>query len=70
MLHLNKNSNTFNVHSGMHVTINIEPSNHFTKFVKNVKILEFHDHIRIKISTNMHRIGSLIREIAVKMSEM
>ena len=41
------------------------------KFVKNVKIVEFHDHIWnkhkkcIQISTNMPGIGSLIREIAV-----
>ena len=47
-----------------------------TKFVKNVEIMEFHDHIRnhdekcIQISTNMPGIGSLFREIAVDISEM
>ena len=47
-----------------------------TKFVKNVRIMEFHDHIwnhnekRIKISTNMPGIGSLIRKIAITISEM
>ena len=46
------------------------------KFVKNVRIVEFHDHIwnhnekRIQISTNMPGIGSIIREIAVKILEM
>ena len=45
-------------------------------YVKNVKIVEFHDHIwnrhekYIKISTNMPGIGALFSEIAVKMSEM
>ena len=48
------------------------------KFLKNVNIVEFHDHIWnrnekcIQISTNMPGIGSLIREIAFtiyKMSE-
>ena len=45
------------------------------KFGKNVKILEFRDHIwnhhekYIEISTNMPGIGSVNREIAVKMSE-
>ena len=40
------------------------------------KMLEFHDHIWnqhekcIQISTNMPGIGSLIREIAVKISDM
>ena len=44
--------------------------------LKNVNILEFHDHICnhnekwIQISTNMPGIGSLIREIFVKISEM
>ena len=48
----------------------------WTKFVKNVNIVEFHEHIwihnekRIQISTNMLGIGSQIREIAVKISEM
>ena len=43
-----------------------------TNFVKNVKIVGFHDHIWnhhekcIQISTNMPGIGSLIREIDVK----
>ena len=47
-----------------------------TKFVKNVKMMEFHDHIWnhheecIQISTNMPGIGSLIREIDVYKSEM
>ena len=47
-----------------------------TKCIKNVKIAEFHDHIWnhnekcIQISTNMPGIGQIIREIAVKMSEM
>ena len=47
-----------------------------TKFVKNIEIVEFHDHIWnhnekwIQISTNMPCIGSLIREIAVEISEM
>ena len=45
-------------------------------FVRKVKIVEFHDHIWnhnekcIQISTNMPGIGSLIREIAVEISEM
>ena len=43
---------------------------------KNVEIVEFHDHIWnnnekcIQKSTNMPGIGSVNREIAVKMSEM
>ena len=47
-----------------------------TTFVKNVEIVEFHDHIWnhnekcIQISTNMPAIGSLIREIAVTISEI
>ena len=47
-----------------------------TKCVKNVEIVEFHDHIwnhhekYIEISTNMPAIGSLIRQIAVKISEI
>ena len=47
-----------------------------TKFVKNVKIVKFHDHIWnhnekcMQISINMASIGSLIREIAVTISEM
>ena len=47
-----------------------------TKYVKNVNILEFNNHIWnhnvkcIRISTNMPGIGSLIREIAIKISEM
>ena len=47
-----------------------------TSFVKNVNNLEFHDHIWnrnercIQISTNMPSIGSLIREIAIEISEM
>ena len=50
--------------------------NNLTNFVKNVKIVEFFDHIwnhhdkYIEISTNMPSIGSLICEIANKMSEM
>ena len=46
--------------------------NKLTNLVKNVNILEFHDHIwnnhekYIEISTNMPVIGSQIREIAVK----
>ena len=46
------------------------------KFVKNVEIVEFHDHIWnhnekcIEISTNMPGIGSLIRELTVEISEM
>ena len=42
------------------------------KIVKNVEIVEFHDHIWnhdekcIQISTNMPGIGSLFREIAVE----
>ena len=48
----------------------------FNKMYTNVKIVEFHDYIWnnndkfIQISTNMPGIGSLIREIAVKISEM
>ena len=44
--------------------------------VKNVKIVEFHDHIWnhrekcIQISTNMPGIGSVNREIVVEISEM
>ena len=44
--------------------------------IKNVEIVEFHDHIwnrhekRSQISTNTPGIGSLIREIAIKISEM
>ena len=47
-----------------------------SKCVKNVNILEFHDHIWnhhekfIQISTNMPGIGSIIREISVKISEI
>ena len=47
-----------------------------TKFVKNVDILQVHDHIwnhnekYIQLSTNMPGIGSVIREIAVTISEM
>ena len=47
-----------------------------TNLVKNVKIVEFHDHIWnhqekcIQISTNMPGIGSLIREIAVQISDV
>ena len=43
-----------------------------THFVKNVKIVEFHDHIWnphekcIQISTNMPGIGSLIRKIGLE----
>ena len=49
---------------------------HIKNVVKNVNILEFHDHIwnhhekYIEISTNIPGIGSLIYEIAVKISEM
>ena len=48
----------------------------FLKKLKNVEIVEFHDHIWnhnekcIQISTNMPGFGSLIREIAVEISEM
>ena len=51
-------------------------SKNVTNLVKNVKIVEFHDHIWnhhekcIQKSTNMPGIGSIIREIAVKISEM
>ena len=47
-----------------------------TNLVKNVTIVEFHDHIWnqhekcSQRSTNMPGIGSLIREIAVEISEM
>ena len=47
-----------------------------TTFVKNVRIVEIHDHIwnrnekRIQISTNMPGIGSLDPEIDVDISEM
>ena len=47
-----------------------------TKFVQNVRIVEFYDHIwnhnekRIQISTNMPGIGSLIPEIDVDISEI
>ena len=47
-----------------------------SKCVKNVNILELHDHIWnhnekcIEISTNMPGIGSLIREIDFNISEM
>ena len=47
-----------------------------TTLVKNVKIVDFYDHIWnhdekcIQISTNMPGIGPLIREIAVNVSEM
>ena len=50
--------------------------NKLTTFVKIVRIVEFHDHIRnhhekyIQISTNMPGIGSQIREIGVRISEM
>ena len=46
------------------------------KIVKNVKIVKFHGHIWnhnencIQISTNMPGIGSLIRQIAVNISEI
>ena len=46
------------------------------KLCKNVRIVEFHDHIwnhcekYIETSTNMLGIGSVIHELAVKMSEM
>ena len=46
------------------------------KFVKNVEIVEFHDHIwnhhekYIQISTHMPGIGSLIRETDVDISEI
>ena len=45
-----------------------------TNFVKNVNIVECHDHIwnrhekYIEISTNMPGIGSVIHELAVKIS--
>ena len=48
----------------------------FNKFVFFFEIVEFHDHIWnhnekcIQIITNMPGIGSLIHEIAVKISEM
>ena len=47
-----------------------------TNFVKNVKIVEIHDHIwnhyekYIEISTNMPGVGSVIRELAVLISEI
>ena len=47
-----------------------------TNFVKNDKIVEFHDHIWnhhekcIQRSTNMPGIGSLIREIDITISEI
>ena len=47
-----------------------------TNLVKKVKIVEFHYHIWnhnekcIQLSTNMPGIGSVIREIAVNISEM
>ena len=47
-----------------------------TKFVKNYKIVEFHDHIwnhhekYIQISPNIPGIGSLICEIDANISEM
>ena len=47
-----------------------------TKFVKNVRIVEFYDHIcnhnekRIQISTNMPGVGSLIPEIDIDISEI
>ena len=46
-----------------------------TNLVKNVKIVEFHDHIwdhhekYIQISTNMPGIGSLMSKIHVKITE-
>ena len=49
---------------------------HLTEFVKNVRIVEFHNHIwnhnekSNQISTNMPGIGLLIREIAVNILEM
>ena len=49
---------------------------YLTNVVKNVNILEIHDHIwnhhekHIEISTNWPGIGSLICEIALQMSEM
>ena len=51
-------------------------NNNLTHFVKNAKIVEFHNHIwdhrekYIEISTNMPGVGSLICELAVNMSEM
>ena len=47
-----------------------------THFVKNVNIVEFHDHIwnhyekYIEINTNMPSIGLVIRKIAVEISDM
>ena len=47
-----------------------------TKFVKNVRIVTFYDHIwnhnekKIQLSTNMPGIGSLIPEIDVDISEI
>ena len=49
---------------------------HFTRVSKNINILEFHGHIwnhhekYIQMSTNMLGIGSLFREIDVKISEI
>ena len=49
---------------------------YLTKFVKNVEIVEFHDHIWnhnekcIQISTNMPSIDSVVRELAVKIPEI
>ena len=48
----------------------------YTNIFKNVNILEFHDHIWnhrkkcIQTSTNIPGVGSLIREIDVKISEI
>ena len=50
--------------------------NRITYFVKNVKIVEFHDHIWnhhekcIQISTNMPGIGSLICEIILEIKDL
>ena len=47
-----------------------------TNFEKNVKIVKFHDHIwnhlkkHIEMSTNMPGMGSVIHELAVKISEI
>ena len=49
--------------------------NNIINFVKNINIVEFHDHIwnrhetYIQISTNMPDSGSVVREIHVNISE-
>ena len=74
MMDESKSNQTFNAfHAAGESRRNVQ---NVRNFVKNVKIVEFHAHIwnqrekYIQQSTNMPGIGSIIREIAVKISEM